>query len=381
MSNTLLAVVSAELGAQPSVCSEPNAAVREILNASSHALKPASSAEEAISAQWLSLCSASDAAAVTAAANSVLAGSSFLSGPCFGLADLCVYLHMGSVADDALRAAPHACRWYDAAQHNARRVLGEAAAAMLPAVKNLGQPLALGDVAGLLAAVPKLSASTGEAKAAGGGAKGAAESKEGAAESKAGGGKKEKKEKKEKKPKAKKGAKEEEKKDELLPNIMEVRVGVMQKVWAHEDADKLYCEEIDLGEEGGPRGIASGLRDYYASAEELQGKRVLVLCNLKPKNARGFTSNGMVLCAVSEDHTQVKLLEAPEGAQVGERVVFEGIPEAEPAKPAHMQKKKYLEKLLPGLKTDADGVATWNGHKFTTSGGPCTAPLSNVPIS
>lgn len=61
---------------------------------------------------------------------------------------------------------------------------------------------------------------------------------------------------------------------------MEFKVGLITKVWVHPDADKLYCEEIDCGEEGGPRQIASGLRMHY-SEEEMLGKRVLVVANLK----------------------------------------------------------------------------------------------------
>ena len=55
-------------------------------------------------------------------------------------------------------------------------------------------------------------------------------------------------------------------------------------MWAHPEADKLYCEEIDCGEEGGPRQIASGLRMHY-SEEEMLGKRVLVVANLKVRVA------------------------------------------------------------------------------------------------
>jgi aminoacyl tRNA synthase complex-interacting multifunctional protein 1 len=67
-----------------------------------------------------------------------------------------------------------------------------------------------------------------------------------------------------------------------LPDIckLEFKVGLITKVWVHPDADKLYCEEIDVGEEGGPRQIASGLRPHY-SEEEMLGKRVLVVANLK----------------------------------------------------------------------------------------------------
>jgi len=70
--------------------------------------------------------------------------------------------------------------------------------------------------------------------------------------------------------------------DPNLPDIckLEFKVGVITKVWVHPEADKLYCEEIDVGEEGGPRQIASGLRAHY-SEEEMLGKRVLVVANLK----------------------------------------------------------------------------------------------------
>jgi tRNA-binding EMAP/Myf-like protein len=73
--------------------------------------------------------------------------------------------------------------------------------------------------------------------------------------------------------------------DTDLPDIckLEFKVGLIARVWAHPDADKLYCEEIDCGEEGGPRQIASGLRPHY-SEEEMLGKKVLVVANLKVRS-------------------------------------------------------------------------------------------------
>ena len=70
--------------------------------------------------------------------------------------------------------------------------------------------------------------------------------------------------------------------DPNLPDIckLEFKVGRITKVWVHPDADKLYCEEIDCGEEGGARQIASGLRMHY-SEDDMLGKRVLVVANLK----------------------------------------------------------------------------------------------------
>jgi len=79
---------------------------------------------------------------------------------------------------------------------------------------------------------------------------------------------------------------------------LDIRVGKIVKVWNHESAEKLFCEEVDLAEEGedGPRQITSGLRSFY-TLEEMQDRKVLVVCNLKAAKIQGFTSNGMVLAA------------------------------------------------------------------------------------
>src|SRR3546814_465462 len=61
---------------------------------------------------------------------------------------------------------------------------------------------------------------------------------------------------------------------------------------------RLYCEEIDVGEDT-PRQIASGLAKVY-TLEEMQNRRIIVVCNLKPRKLAGFKSCGMVLCATNE---------------------------------------------------------------------------------
>jgi len=173
------------------------------------------------------------------------------------------------------------------------------------------------------------------------------------------------------------------------PNALDIRVGRMVKVWPHPEAEKLYCEEIDCGEEGGPRQIASGLRQFYSEAAELEGRLVLVLANLKPRKLVGFASNGMVLCASNDEHTEVKIVEPPAGAKVGDRVVFHGFPrEGLPLTPAQVQKKKVFETLAPGLMTDGKGVCVYKvaSHPFWVGeegggGGPCTAPLTNAHVS
>mmetsp|Transcript_36539 Transcript_36539/g.53610 ORF Transcript_36539/g.53610 Transcript_36539/m.53610 type:complete len:245 (-) Transcript_36539:250-984(-) len=153
---------------------------------------------------------------------------------------------------------------------------------------------------------------------------------------------------------------------------LQFKVGQISKVWVHPDADKLYCEEIECGEDQ-PRKIASGLRMHYSESDML-GHRLLVVANLKPKNLVGFKSFGMVLCAstTNEDGTEkVEFIEPPEGAELGETITFEGLPTPEPLTPAQVEKKKVFAACMAGLKTTEDGVAAWNGHAFITSAGPC----------
>jgi aminoacyl tRNA synthase complex-interacting multifunctional protein 1 len=153
---------------------------------------------------------------------------------------------------------------------------------------------------------------------------------------------------------------------------LEFKVGQITKVWVHPDADKLYCEEIECGEEK-PRQIASGLRPHY-SLEEMHGQRLLVVSNLKTKKLAGFPSSGMVLCAAEkkEDGSEkVEFVEPPEGAPLGEVISFEGLPPPEPLSGAQVEKKKVFQACADGMKTTDECVAAWNGHVFMTSAGPC----------
>ena len=158
---------------------------------------------------------------------------------------------------------------------------------------------------------------------------------------------------------------------ELTVSALDIRVGKIVKAWEHESSDKLWCEEVDVGEET-PRKIASGLRAFYKSSDELQDRHVLVLCNLKARNLGGFPSHGMVLCASNADHTSVEFAIPPEGAKIGERVMFEGY-DGEPEPENKVAKKKMFEKLAPDLKTDASGEVIWKGVKGMTSAGVCKA--------
>jgi len=89
-------------------------------------------------------------------------------------------------------------------------------------------------------------------------------------------------------------------------NHLELTVGKILKVEPHPDADKLFIEQLDMG--GSTRQIVSGLRSYY-SEEELVGKHVVVITNLRPATIRGVKSEGMLLAA--ENKKDVGVIEAP----------------------------------------------------------------------
>jgi aminoacyl tRNA synthase complex-interacting multifunctional protein 1 len=102
----------------------------------------------------------------------------------------------------------------------------------------------------------------------------------------------------------------------------------------------------------------------------MQDRRVIVICNLKPRNLVGFKSNGMVLCAVQvkEDGSEVvELLSPPASAQPGDRVVGQGLI-GEPLSASQCDKKKAFEAVAPLLKL-VDGIATWDGVPLVTPGG------------
>ncbi len=168
-------------------------------------------------------------------------------------------------------------------------------------------------------------------------------------------------------------------KDVETLHALDLRVGVITSVKKHDTADKLYCEEIDIGEAEG-RAIASGLVPHY-TLEEMQGKRLIVVANLKPKNLVGFKSFGMVLCAakMKEDGSEkVEFVDPPADAPIGARVITEGMEMYDGLTGAQVDKQKIFEKVAGFLKTNEEtGVAEYKGAKLIIEGeggGVCQAP-------
>lgn len=94
---------------------------------------------------------------------------------------------------------------------------------------------------------------------------------------------------------------------------LHLKVAKVVEVNDHPNADKLYVLKIDLGTE--QRQLVAGLKEHY-SKEELIGKHLIVITNLKHAKLRGVESQGMLLAG--EDDAQVGVLtsEAEPGTSI-----------------------------------------------------------------
>lgn len=109
----------------------------------------------------------------------------------------------------------------------------------------------------------------------------------------------------------------EEKKEDLITiddfARMEMRLAEIVKCEDHPDADKLLVLTLDLGDE--TRQVVSGIKETY-SPEDLVGKKVAAVTNLKPAKLRGVESQGMILAAEDKDG-KLSLLTTLEDLEIG----------------------------------------------------------------
>ena len=202
---------------------------------------------------------------------------------------------------------------------------------------------------------------------------------------------------------------------EIEYSKIDLRIGRIIRIWEHETSDRLYCEEIDIGNNE-IRQVASGLRSYYKK-EELLNRLVIVVCNLKESKFQGFISCGMVLAAkcsynssssgnnssnndgVDGDNIEnssssssgssitgdvVQLIDVPSDSIIGERVKlreYEGVYYT-PFPAAKVKKMKVWENVAIDLHSNDTGVACWKDMQLCTSAGVCSVQsIINSPIS
>jgi glutaminyl-tRNA synthetase len=173
-----------------------------------------------------------------------------------------------------------------------------------------------------------------------------------------------------------------------------LRAATILSAEPHPEADSLLVCKVDCGDvsetDGSPepRTVVAGLAGKI-SMDDIIGRKVVAVTNLKPAKMRGIESTAMLLAASDgkeDDDEVVELLQVPDSVPNGELVSFEG---KEPNEPDPMMKSKgalkAFDRAKAGLKVNVSGGAIYNDensdHRMMTSGGPVTVKsLTNVAI-
>ncbi len=144
---------------------------------------------------------------------------------------------------------------------------------------------------------------------------------------------------------------------------LKLRVARIMSAEDHPDANKLYVLKISLGDE--KRQIVAGIREKY-SKEELIGKKIVIVANLKQAIIRGKKSEGMMLAAERED--KLVMLEA-KNAEEGDPVTIDGH--------ATTEEEITFEDFLKIKLTTKKGRVFFNNILLKTDKGEVTADIGD----
>jgi len=97
---------------------------------------------------------------------------------------------------------------------------------------------------------------------------------------------------------------------------LDIRIGTVQAVSDHPDADNLLLLEVDLGEPES-RQLVAGIKGEYEPSE-VEGKQIVVVSNLEPATIRGEQSEGMLLAA--DGDSGVSLLQPDQAVESGTKI-------------------------------------------------------------
>ena len=97
---------------------------------------------------------------------------------------------------------------------------------------------------------------------------------------------------------------------------MQLQVGEILECAEVPNSKKLLCSQVQVA--GKVLQIVSGIKNYY-KAEEMVGKKVVVITNLKPAKLAGILSEGMLLCA-EDDEGNLSLLTTEKDVPAGSMI-------------------------------------------------------------
>lgn len=166
--------------------------------------------------------------------------------------------------------------------------------------------------------------------------------------------------------------------DDLFSKV-DLRVGYVEECTVMEGFKDIYSLVVDLNEDE-KRKIGTGLRNHVP-IDKIKHTKCIVFSNLKPKKfgKDGFESNGMIVCASSENKETIELIRPHEDAKPGDKVYLEGT-ELDPKKVDQLSNKNF-DKVLKKLFSNDKGEATFDGVRMMTDKGVITTTLKNAHIS
>ncbi|MCX6666012.1 MAG: methionine--tRNA ligase [Euryarchaeota archaeon] len=137
---------------------------------------------------------------------------------------------------------------------------------------------------------------------------------------------------------------------------LDLRVAKILEVKDHPQADKLYILNVDLGPLG-KRVVVAGMKPFYTK-EQITGKTIVLVANLKPALLRGVESKGMILAA--EDTQGVVSLLYPKDASPGTEIFVEGIAR----EPAPLVEFGEFKQIIMTVNEKSEAV--YNGKPLKT---------------
>ncbi|KGE73144.1 methionine--tRNA ligase [Spirochaeta lutea] len=158
--------------------------------------------------------------------------------------------------------------------------------------------------------------------------------------------------------------------DQRFTKRVDLRVAVITGVEQHPEADKLYIETLDDGS-GQERTIVSGLVPHY-TVDELLGKHIILVSNLKAAKLRGVKSHGMLLAASRPEGEGevVSVIEAP-WAEPGTRVVVS----TQDGEPGDELTQIDIDTFFDIPLEARDGVVTVGGKGLAAAGRTLASPV------
>ncbi|MBU0758034.1 MAG: methionine--tRNA ligase [Nanoarchaeota archaeon] len=137
-------------------------------------------------------------------------------------------------------------------------------------------------------------------------------------------------------------------------SILDLKVAKITEAREHPDSEKLMMLAVDLGKE--KRQLVAGLKGLYTQ-DELKGKNIVVVTNMKPATLRGEKSQGMLIAGEDKKENKMGLVVAP-GSKPGDQVYVEGKSPSE--------KEIEFSDFLKVKMTVEDGKAVFSGKNLKT---------------